>query len=456
MLQAVRAWPVWALPPALRAYVCLVPALALAVAVLIGRSTPVRTADLVVLAALLAGGAASVEVNRRLGEPAGTVTSDLLSVWWLPAAVLLPPVYSMLLPAPLMALTQWRVRRTVTHRRVLSAASIGLSHAGASALFWSLPESVTGEGAAAARPVLWALAAAACGALAVAGNAVLVGAAARAMDAQLGWRDVLWNRELAPVDAVELCTGVLVALVVGLDPLLVVVTLPPVLLLHRGLLHGQLRAAARIDAKTDALNAATWEREATSELARLHRLGQPAAVLLVDIDHFKRVNDLHGHLTGDRVLRAVADGLRSQLREGDVLGRFGGEEFAVLLPGADEQEARRVAERLRRGVAEVGVSVDLPVGSTGSAPAAAAVSVTVSIGVAMAEDTLLSVVELLSAADAGLYQAKAGGRDRVVLPPCSLPRPPTPPGTPRGVQLAGPGRGRKDVVSAAEGRVEQA
>src|SRR5690606_28392615 len=143
-------------------------------------------------------------------------------------------------------------------------------------------------------------------------------------------------------------------------------------LLQRSLLHAQLQAAARTDAKTGLLNAAAWQREADTEIVRARRRGDSLALLLVDIDHFKRVNDVHGHLAGDQVLAAVAEVLRTQLRDYDVVGRFGGEEFVVLLPGADLHEARRVAERLRSRIGRMAVAVD-----------EALISVTVSAGGAL-------------------------------------------------------------------------
>jgi len=201
---------------------------------------------------------------------------------------------------------------------------------------------------------------------------------------------------------------VLSALTAGLSPLLVLVGLPPVLLAQRGMLYAQLNAAARTDTKTGLLNAVTWEREAAAELSALRRRGQPAAVLLVDIDHFKHVNDTHGHLAGDDVLRRVADVLRAQLRnQKDLICRFGGEEFAVFLPGLDALEAPAAAERLRRGVAELVT----PVGGT-------LVQITVSVGVSVADPVATpdaTVPELLAGADLGLYQAKGAGRDQVRL-----------------------------------------
>ena len=141
------------------------------------------------------------------------------------------------------------------------------------------------------------------------------------------------------------------------------------------------------------------------EFGRAQRTGDPVGVLMFDLDHFKSINDSYGHLTGDRVLRAVADCARSAVRQGDVLLRYGGEEFLVVLPGAGRDDVQEVAERIRRIVGDIEESAQGNV-----------VRVTVSLGgcsfpATSAEDP----TALIAVADQALYAAKAGGRDRVVL-----------------------------------------
>ena len=157
------------------------------------------------------------------------------------------------------------------------------------------------------------------------------------------------------VNAAGLCAGVLVTIACTLSWAMLFVALPPVILLQRSLLHQQLRAAAQSDPKTGLLNAAAWQREAEQRIRRARRPGGAAAILLVDIDHFKRVNDTYGHLAGDELLAATASTLGQHVRACDVLGRFGGEEFVVMLPGAGQQEACHIAERLRGRVREIAV-----------------------------------------------------------------------------------------------------
>jgi diguanylate cyclase (GGDEF)-like protein len=187
---------------------------------------------------------------------------------------------------------------------------------------------------------------------------------------------------------------------------LAVFAVPMWLMVRRFMMHRQLLAQSRIDTKTGLLNAATWEREAEAEVVRAVRMKVPLAVGLVDIDHFKVVNDTYGHLIGDKALRAVTDTLRGQLRSYDLAGRFGGEEFAVLLPQARGMDALNVAERLRSHIAGLAIPVDDNDESAGH------VRLTISVGMASLDGEPRELTELLAAADAALYHAKETGRNK--------------------------------------------
>ncbi|WP_250214455.1 GGDEF domain-containing protein [Acrocarpospora catenulata] len=394
-------WPLLAQRRPLVLYLCAIVALDLAAIGYFAATTRFALDDLATFVALTCCGAVCIEATRRLGMPAG-VSRDLLSAWWLPAALLLPPVYALLAPVPLQILLQLRVRATVAYRRVFSAAAIGLAAGSASVLFHLR---VAGPGELARGAALPILTAVACAALFTVLNTGLIAVAAHTADPDTRWRDVLWDRESLLLDAVELCLGVSVAILCGINVALLLLALPPVVLLQRSLLHAQLQAAARTDPKTGLLNAAAWQREADTEIVRARRTGEMLALLIVDIDHFKRVNDTYGHLVGDQVLIGVAATLRSQLRDYDVVGRFGGEEFVVLLPRADVAEARRVAERLRSRVGRMAVPAE-----------DAMITVTISAGVAIMNMHGEDLIELLAAADLALYRAKELGRDRICLP----------------------------------------
>ncbi len=184
---------------------------------------------------------------------------------------------------------------------------------------------------------------------------------------------------------------------------------PPALLLQRSLLHAELLQAARTDAKTRLANPAYWREAAEKEVLRIRRAGRPLSVLIVDIDHFKRVNDQFGHLTGDAVLVCVADALRAATRPRDLVGRFGGEEFVIMLCETDLDNAARAADRIRRQVAGMRCRVN------GQSAGVVHVSVTVSVGVATATGADVDLPALLETADAALYRAKADGRNCVRL-----------------------------------------
>lgn len=164
----------------------------------------------------------------------------------------------------------------------------------------------------------------------------------------------------------------------------------------------KLARLTRTDALTGVLNRGYLLRAARTELGRARRYGTALAAVMIDLDHFKRVNDEHGHLIGDRVLEQVGDALQASVREHDLVGRFGGEEFAIILPNTDLAGARELADRCRVLVAEHTADPD------------GGWNVTASFGVAAYPDIDAgSIDDLLREADAALYRAKQGGRNRV-------------------------------------------
>jgi diguanylate cyclase (GGDEF)-like protein len=203
--------------------------------------------------------------------------------------------------------------------------------------------------------------------------------------------------------------------------LTLIIALPLATLLQRSFRHPQLLSEARADSKTGLLNAATWEREASAEVARAVRTGSPLAVALLDLDRFKQINDTYGHLLGDEVLRQIAATMTRVLRDYDLAGRFGGEEFVMLLPQTRAVDAIRIAERVRAHIAKLAIYADGPAGvpvtpGAPGAPGSERVPVTVSIGVAALDNgSRRELTELLAAADAALYRAKASGRDQVQM-----------------------------------------
>ena len=218
-------------------------------------------------------------------------------------------------------------------------------------------------------------------------------------------------------ESAAICLGVLGAAGYTLAPWLVLAGLPVAALLQRTLLFSQLQRAAHTDSKTGLATAAWWHELASREVDRALRRNEEVSVLLADLDHFKRVNDTWGHLAGDAVLAAVANEFAGNLRTYDVAGRFGGEEFVVLLPGTGPSRALSVAERLRTSVADLRVAV--PAGD-GSGRGVLADRVTISIGIAALPVQAQDLTGLLARADMALYAAKQAGRDLV----CYLDGPP--------------------------------
>jgi diguanylate cyclase (GGDEF)-like protein len=410
---AVRAWPLWALPRWLVAYITAL-VLAETVAIVLAAGAGLGGGrGLWLFAALLGCNAATVELTRRAGENAGVI-KDVHGVWELPVAILLPPVYALVMPVLRVILVQWRIRRGPAHRRVFTASVIGLSYGVTSVAFHAITGSAAGQWTSpTSGATKWMLAVAACGLLQWGINNALVMPAIKGADPTASLRNMIIGRETTQNDATELCVAVLVTFGIALTGLTIAFALPFVTLLQRSFRHGQLVNASRMDSKTGLLNAGTWEREAESEIARAVRTRSPLAVALIDLDHFKAVNDAYGHLSGDKALRAVARTLTEFVREYDLVGRFGGEEFALLLPQTRAVDAYRIAERIRAYIARLPIDV-------GAEPNAEPVRVTVSIGVAALgagweAGSGNHLTDLLAAADGALYQAKQDGRNQVCV-----------------------------------------
>jgi diguanylate cyclase (GGDEF)-like protein len=361
-------------------------------------------------AALLACAIIAVESTRSVKEAHGGVVRDLNSVWLLAIAIALPPAFAFLAPWPLMAYKLLRVPLAVAYRRVFSAATLSLAYGSASEVFHAIPASVAGAIPKSGDHALtWTAFVVLCGVLGWTVNHGLLVAAIKLSDPGSRVRDLVGSRESITSDLLELSLAVSFTLVVRINPILMALALPSVVLCKRSIMRAQLVSQARIDAKTGLLNAGTWQREAEAEFFRAMRKRTSLAMAMVDIDDFKSVIESAGPSVGDQLLHDIAGMLRDQLPHNDLIGRFGSEEFAILLPQTNREEAKRISERLRDHIAGEPIAIE-----SGN-QAGFVFRLTVSIGVAVLNESRRVLGELIGAADSALGQAKSTGWNKVCV-----------------------------------------
>ena len=343
--------------------------------------------------------------RAREGARTGTPYVDLKSIWTFAGVLLLPPALAVGLVVFTFLYLRWRVVRMVAHRWAFNGATVVIAtHAAGVVLLAGLPAGVyPGLPSSFAGVFVIVLAAA----LRWFVNHGLVVTIILLASPDSSPRSALGSFSTNIVEAAAVSLGAATALAIAHDPWYVLFVLPPLLVLHRSLLLHQYESAARTDHKTGLANALHWTQVARVELAKAERDGERVGILMLDLDHFKQINDVHGHLAGDAVLKAVADTLRRESRDHDLVGRFGGEEFVCLLPGTSGAELGEVAERLRMGISEVATSAP-----TDHGPVTVS-GLTTSIGAVAYPADGSDLDELLLAADTALYRAKNTGRDRV-------------------------------------------
>ncbi|GAA0630013.1 GGDEF domain-containing protein [Kutzneria viridogrisea] len=404
----MRAWALWKLPRTAVAYVLLIELIALAL-ITVTAGQPVREEQWISAGAVLAAAVAHLHLShsteRIRRDHSHLPHVDLCSIWTLAGALLLPALPEVLLVLAIYAHRWWLVGRwdasRPPHRTLFTAAMMIVT-----ALAVVAVSSATGLSAhlAAGRLAGWGPMAALLAAMAVQWlvNTALVAGIILITAKLRRRRDAVGSGPDNLLELAQLVLGGFTALATAWWPGFALLMAVPMVALHRTVLLHQLQLAARTDDKTGLLNATTWHQQAQVELVRARQENRPLGLLMIDLDHFSQVNNVHGHLAGDAVLRAVARLLGGAVRRGDSVGRFGGEEFAVLLPGIDQAGALAVAERIRAQVRAL--VVDSISGFT--------VSVGVAVHPAVDED---SVDGLIAAADTALYAAKDAGRDLVRL-----------------------------------------
>ena len=409
------AWALWQLPRAARVVVLIgvagyLAALTAAVSdLLAGTRLHAPAYHQIGAAALFAVAAVtSAEISMRFAWPRARqdrVSRDLMAVWLLPIALLLPPAYVMVTVVILRGYLFARVWRAHLLKNVYTTAALGLAYGGASlvhrlVLHATMDTNITASQFTRGGIAAISLALAALTYWTV--NALLVGTVVVMTAGSAALRSFLKDREGLVVDVVAACLGTLAAVLWATEPMLAVLLLPPVLLLEHQLFSG-LRQAVRTDLLTDVANPQYWREVAGREVERAAASDDHLAILMIDVDHFKGVNDRYGHLAGDEVLAAVARTIAQALRPRDLVGRLGGEEFGAVLSGLNLLDAEGAAERLRTQVRDIRVRAD----------SGEWINVTVSVGVSELTVTGGDLHRLLDAADTALYAAKAAGRDCV-------------------------------------------
>src|SRR5918992_2281614 len=215
----------------------------------------------------------------------------------------------------------------------------------------------------------------------------------------------LFSVDSLATDLVLALLGVAFASLWRWNPYLLPTAVAPLLLIHRSLTVPALQEEARVDPKTGLFNARHFAAELREELSRAGRFERPMSIIMVDLDLLRDINNAYGHLAGDAVLSGIAEIFRKQLRHYDVPARFGGEEFAILLPETGPDQAMEIAERIRRAVADELFHVE-----TSSEP----IRATISLGVAGYPKDGADSNELIHQADLAVYRAKLQGRNRVL------------------------------------------
>jgi diguanylate cyclase (GGDEF)-like protein len=407
-----RRWRLWSERTSVIAYILAVDIAAAALATGIIAAIPVGFDDLFRFG-LLAGGALvhreavhQIESLRERATSNGLLT-NLTSLWIFAAAlsVPLPLVFAM---TALVYLHSWyRGHFNRLYRKVFSAATMVLAPTAAVAIlqlgqpteYPIIPHGPPGlVVVVCAAAVYWLV------------SVVLVLGAVMMSDPLQPVRQALGDPNEQVVVAASLALAVALAVMLTWEPWLIPVLVVAVFPLHRALLLPHFQQAARTDSKTGLLTAAFWREEADREIERARRLADPLGVLMLDLDHFKSFNDRMGHLVGDQLLRAVADELRSQTRPYDLVGRFGGEEFVILLPGVGTAQVEPIADRIRERISQLRVLVDGPHNCPVTVD-----GISVSIGAAVRPNDGDDVEALVLAADGALLAAKAAGRDCVQL-----------------------------------------
>src|SRR5215216_1179265 len=319
-------------------------------------------------------------------------------VFLIPAAMLLPPELVALMGL-IQHIPEWLKNRSAWYIQIFNICNWTLSMLAAYAAFHGIlriaPESDVG----------YALAGVSAAAAMVAVNHLLMAPMLHLARGHSLRESGLFSFPSLSTDLVLAMLGVAMGAFWAVNPWLIPFAVAPLLLIHRSLSVPQLQEEARVDPKTGLFNARYFAHALAEELLRAERFDRPLSLVMADLDLLREINNTYGHLAGDAVLKGIAEVFRKQLRHYDVPARFGGEEFAILLPETPPEQALEIAERIRRAVAASSFDVE-----TSSQP----IRATISIGVAAYPRDGQDANELIHQADLAVYRAKLQGRNRVL------------------------------------------
>jgi diguanylate cyclase (GGDEF)-like protein len=423
--DGMTRWTLWTRPRKAVAFLIAVELLTLAGATWASLAQPIGRRELITFAAIVTVATVTAEVGRRVERMrrrlAETPHINLTSVWTVPTALLTTPslmvATAMILYGHLWLRSWYRINGARPYRLMFSGTTVVISCLAARTVAELAPSGGVLEDVSVGG-LFWLLLVIVTYTVV---NAVLIAAALALDEDDRSLTRLFGTWQDNNVEFATLCIGALTAVLMAWRPWLVALVLLPLYVLHRSVLVRQLEHAATTDGKTGLLNATSWQALAANELNRAKRQNTSLCVLMVDLDHFKWVNEQYGHLAGDQVLRAVADAMRHTVRDYDLCGRFGGEEFVILMPEIELDGAIEISDRIRDRIKGLRIT------DSTNGQALDELRLSASIGVAAYPDVGDELEDILLAADNAMFAAKDAGRDQVrAVMPSRAPERPSP------------------------------